>query len=410
MTISCYGRIEKIEITNIQGVHFHDATQAEIDEGYHGDGEGGTTWCHDWYGVQSVNISNVQFAKERLLELTVADQNNPANFKTAIDSAIQQLYLPEDQDTHTAEIDIDALFYPDDCGDDIYLTVTRSDGYTPISDYLGGGSTYNQTPTLAVTNLGREYVIRAWVDADHDQNLDAGEDYRQVNVHVAKPWTAQGTWTMGNASFVKANADGASLADLARDITGNAADASALGSVGKITKDKQIDVTPLLKVLEDRIRDQVVAAAGSILNTVTFAESAAHITPLLGKKSATVLDFFNAEKGIVTDCGGAALAASAKGLIDVIGTQAFDVLYTTATIPWKDHNVGYGGASRGDWGMIFNNGTYASTRRNGKLGGAVQIRKCDMHGIRRVLWFPHWQPVARRVARRVERSIQRRAR
>ena len=83
----------------------------------------------------------------------------------------------------------------------------------------------------------------------------------QNAVQVVTPWTSVGTWTAGQPADVRANVNGASLADLATDITGVAADASAMSSVGFITQGRYIDVTPLLQILETRIRQNVVAAA-----------------------------------------------------------------------------------------------------------------------------------------------------
>ncbi|MBN2579424.1 MAG: hypothetical protein JXB10_10565 [Pirellulales bacterium] len=117
------------------------------------------------------------------------------------------------------------------------------------------------TQMLPVTEQARDFVIRLWHDKDHDGFLDAGEDNREIDVLVVKPWTDVGTWSTGQAALVKANADGASLEQLAFSITGNAADANLLEGVGKIIKDKEIDVTPLLQMLEQRVRDQIVVAA-----------------------------------------------------------------------------------------------------------------------------------------------------
>jgi hypothetical protein len=141
----------------------------------------------------------------------------------------------------------------------IHLTINRTDGmrlFEETLDHLASA-----TRTLKVTDQARDWVIKAWVDADHDGVYDTGEDWREVDVHVVKPWTAQGTWTAGQAALVKANADGASLEQLALDITGVASDSWFLSRPSQIRRDTPIDVTPLLKLLEMRVRQNVVSVA-----------------------------------------------------------------------------------------------------------------------------------------------------
>ena len=85
----------------------------------------------------------------------------------------------------------------------------------------------------------------------------------QNAVQVVTPWTSVGTWMAGQPAYVRANVDGASLAVLAKDITGVAADSSVLGSLGTITNGRLINVAKLLTTLGQFVRNQVVQAAQS---------------------------------------------------------------------------------------------------------------------------------------------------
>jgi hypothetical protein len=195
----------------------------------------------------------------RLLELTVADHNNITNTVTAIDAAIRDLYVPEDETTHTAEIDVNALASSSDGTSKIHLSIVRDDCYDgwPVPNEKAT----SLDETLRVTDQARVFTVTAWLDKNGDNELDSGEELEQVTVHVEKPWSDLGTWTAGQAAMVKANADGASLDQLARDITGSAWDTEVLSHPAQIRKDDLIDVTPLLKVLEARTRGQIVQAA-----------------------------------------------------------------------------------------------------------------------------------------------------
>ena len=102
--------------------------------------------------------------------------------------------------------------------------------------------------------------MTAWLDKNHDQVLNAGDEQTELKVHVVRPWTAAGTWTAGQPAWVTANADGASLQQLALDITGVSSDYLYLHCPqSQIEQGTQVDVRPLLYMLEQRIRNAVVA-------------------------------------------------------------------------------------------------------------------------------------------------------
>jgi hypothetical protein len=108
------------------------------------------------------------------------------------------------------------------------------------------------------------FTVTAWTDGNQNGLPDAGEETETVNVHVVNSWTCNPQdgdgWTAPRA-HVLAGADGVSLRDLAKQITNNADDARYLHGPTNIKRGDKIDVAPLLKAFEDRIRQDVVDAA-----------------------------------------------------------------------------------------------------------------------------------------------------
>jgi hypothetical protein len=167
--------------------------------------------------------------------------------------------------------------------------------------------------TLTTNSQTLDFVILEWVDSKQDGQFDIGDDSREVDVKVVTPWTAVGTWTAGHAAMVQANADGASLAQLALDITGNAADVSALGNVGIITKGKQVDVTPLLDKLETDVRNSVYLAAR---------------TAALGQNFRAAFAYFGAPDNLYNYSTDVMKAAQINGLFGVTGYAGPPAGYT----------------------------------------------------------------------------------
>ncbi|HQU41359.1 MAG TPA: fibronectin type III domain-containing protein, partial [Pirellulales bacterium] len=204
-------------------------------------------------------------AQPSLLELTVRDAQYVSNKVTAIDSAIQNLYVPEDETTDGAKIKLTPVYDPftSAFADEVHVKVERvtTDQNGQMVDDLtvanGLWSQYEGDPiiSLLLTNEASDFQVTTWLDDDPNDKLE-------VDVHVEKPWTDIGTWTAGTAALVQANADNASLAKLAYDITGNTADVVLLSDdVEKVTKGMYVDVTPLLKILDARTRSAIVTAA-----------------------------------------------------------------------------------------------------------------------------------------------------
>jgi hypothetical protein len=189
---------------------------------------------------------NFTFNTENLLELTVTDHNNNANKATAIDAAIRDLYVPEDPDTHTAKVDISALFDPNtnDTGKDIHYKIQRSDGFVVDDASFSSGSTKSEK-FLPATNTADDYVIKAWLDSNHNNVCDNGEDTREVDVHVVpilKINNVVVSEVQTNTATFKVTLSHASdypiyLLYSAKDVTTQPADLVTSSRVGSITFD-----------------------------------------------------------------------------------------------------------------------------------------------------------------------------
>ena len=155
-------------------------------------------------------------------------------------------------------------------GDEAYVGLL---GYTVFNGTLD--QLTSDTEVLPVTDDASDYTVEEWLaqndDNENETAPSSGEQTLTDKVQVVTPWTAQGTWTAGQPALVKANADGASLQQLALDITGNAADASLLGNLGTITKGQEIDVTPLLDKLSANVAKAAIAASNGP-NVAEFPE------------------------------------------------------------------------------------------------------------------------------------------
>ena len=119
-------------------------------------------------------------ANTRLLDLTVADHNNAANKATAIDAAIRDLYVPEDETTHSVDVDICARYMPESRPGRLSVYRAKHGGW-----FVGYSDTHGSvTETLPVTDTASDFVVKAWLDSNHNGVLDPGEDSREVDVHV----------------------------------------------------------------------------------------------------------------------------------------------------------------------------------------------------------------------------------
>jgi Fibronectin type III domain len=250
---------------------YHDITRIVVNTTEGNGAYNGLTW--DDFTFDST-------VAPRLVELNIADDANPTNTVTDVtDQAIQDLYLPEDETTESASIDISSLLSVDtiDVKKETHLSITRNDGEVIFNGTLD--QLTSDVEELDVTADASDFTIKEWLAL----NDEGGEetDKKQVDVHVVAPWSALKDtsgkiipWTMKTA-MVKANADDASLADLAESITGVRSDASLLSAPEKINKGEEIDVTPLLNKLI-----QNVAKATS--DATTSGNRTMRIDPLPG--------------------------------------------------------------------------------------------------------------------------------
>ena len=120
---------------------------------------------------------------------------------------------------------------------------------------------------------------------------------------------------------------GDTLEDLADLITGNRADTALLSAPRPIAPQQKVDITPLLMVLEDRLRKNVVNATRMDFNP---GFGVVNIPAFFDSGSDGVDAFFD-EPGILAtvDCKYAAAIMLAKGLLETIGGADFDGLHYT---------------------------------------------------------------------------------
>ena len=67
----------------------------------------------------------------------------------------------------------------------------------------------------------------------------------------------------------------------------------------------------------------------------------------------------------------------AKGLIDVITAKEFDALYTSGSVPMKDHEVPISEMKLGDWGYLKNAPDYLDWHPDGGYQGENIIKVGD---------------------------------
>ena len=124
-----------------------------------------------------------------------------------------------------------------------------------------------------------------------------------------------------------------------------------------------VDIAPLLKKLDERLRTSVVHAAETFLRRLVQFPGVGVTDWETGQglKSAAIMKYWGVNTGgnaQITDCLGAGRIIMARALIDVITAKDFDALYTAGSVPMKDHNVPISQMKRGDWGCLLNDERY----------------------------------------------------
>jgi hypothetical protein len=314
-------------------------------------------------------------ADPALLELTVSEYFTPTtNSVTVIDTGIQELYVAEDPQTHTAQIDISTLAAGSGASQQIRLRVERSDGYVLVDDYLD-----SLTQTLAVTELARDFTVVAWVDSDGDFVADAGEEPMEVEVHVVEPWKRVDEWTM-TSGYVEAQVDGADLQQLANDIVGHDV---PIARPRVIRRGDRISVKTLLRTLEKDLRTNVKNAALA----PKFAHFPDHSMGERGDygeglKEADVNAIFTAGDAI-QECYGMTALVMARGLITTLKPGEFDKIWGNTdvinvndptTILKKTTIPILGSTKIGDWLYFRNDPDYLDEHINGGYQGENVIR------------------------------------
>lgn len=122
------------------------------------------------------------------------------------------------------------------------------------------------------------------------------------------------------------------LAELARLITGDENDWKLLSSTPAVKEGDRVDITPLLKNLETRLRGQV-AGSTRRFNSEGFpgynAEGIPEVTPwsVIGASQAGAIDrFFSKTPYGRVGCDDAASIILSKGLLNVVGASLFDTI------------------------------------------------------------------------------------
>jgi Protein-glutamine gamma-glutamyltransferase len=180
-------------------------------------------------------------------------------------------------------------------------------------------------------------------------------------------WAALGQWTGSKEIYiakVRANTDN-TLDDLAFLITGNKEDWKLLGLPLKVKKGQIIEISLLLSSIELKLRDNVIKAIDKI--GIEFGGSNANIDIAIG--DATQADILNNYfDGVIKadedrDCDGAALLVYGKAVLDLLGSEIFNIKdYSDTTLAAKEFRVKFTGSlndvRRGDRAYFRNYDDY----------------------------------------------------
>jgi hypothetical protein len=300
-----------------------------------------------------------------LLGLTVDDHNNTTNTVTAIDATVPVLYVPEDLTSHTADVDINAIFSPNTiaAGNDVSLTVTQGSQIVEDTGCAGGG-TLEQVLSVPVKSTASVFVVKATLDTA------AGTDTLEVDVDVVTPWTDVVTWTAGQSALVMATADGASLQDLAKAVTGNPDNAKYLGNVGTVTRGTAVDVTPLLNILDDALRGNVLAVAKPDAPKSLGFGKAGDAAALAYNASQIAAVFVAGTPTTEVDCMVMVELEMAYAVIGVLQPGDFDAMGLTPLTLKNDYWTDLSGTpladlKAGDYVKFWNDAYYRSLDPNG---------------------------------------------
>ena len=168
-------------------------------------------------------------------------------------------------------------------------------------------------------------------------------------------------WT-DSSGFAIAGSSKNTLTQLAKDITGDGADAALLDNPGTIEKGTRVDITVLLVRLEERLRTNVVSAAN-------YGSKAAEFRSLgfdsgTGLKEAGVNAVFAAPGSSLPwyDCLAMVKIVTARGLISTLKAGEFDQIVTNVGDMWdhymKSRSCSLTAMQKADYGYFENNVNY----------------------------------------------------
>ena len=180
-------------------------------------------------------------------------------------------------------------------------------------------------------------------------------------------WQRDGNWTGGwyrysGKAIAECNDELNVLADM---ITGDPNDWKLLGINPKIREGQRVNIAPLLREFENKIRYKVVIAT-ALFNAAVFVRD-----DYVGSSATFTVNTFFSERAMGNaDCNKAVKLVLAKGLIDVLKRDEFDELgYTYLRMPSADKDGEPEQMLLGDTGFINNYADYLERHPGGDWQG-----------------------------------------
>lgn len=263
------------------------------------------------------------------------------------------------------------------------MNAATSGAYASSNDMRFSSKQYEES--IALTYFGERFYsssLGRWLSRDRLDELDDVQLYRYCGNEPISYCDPLGLWRRREweklAGRAIAETCEESLKKLADAITGNPEDAALLDVKQEdIKKGTLVDISPLLRKLDERIRDSIVA------NTSGFSGT----FPAVGSKDfcngrnlteAEVRSFFAGNKRTV-DCLGAVRIVMSKGLIDNLKAGEFDKIFkTTNGTPIKTLNAtSLADVRLGEWTYFENDSAYLKRHPGGGYQGENVIKTGD---------------------------------
>ncbi|HJP93502.1 MAG TPA: RHS repeat-associated core domain-containing protein [Pyrinomonadaceae bacterium] len=372
--------------------------------------------------------STTKFVYNRRNLIAELDAGNNL-FRNAIWGAIELLWVNAGGNTYMAGYD---------GNENVGSLISASDGkihasydYNPFGEELKEVGQYaDQNPfrfsgQYADTETGFSYYgyrfynsqTGRWLSRDPAQEEGGLNLYRFIDndgvngVDHLGLWRRD-TWTggwydyKGHATAEKCDR----LSELARLITGDENDWKYLNHSEQVREGEVIDITPLLEIMETRIRTSV-RRASSAFNAQGFPrcydgsckESATPWLTTGSSQAAEIAKFFTGKKYGWVGCDAAATLIQSQGLINVIGDTLYDQVLTTklGNDPlafFHDRWGKVGTMLEGDGGWLPNYDDYQGLPNPGDYGHENSIK------IGQDVFYGH--PLGRFNLRTLERTLQ----